>query len=156
MIRIYNSAKAVIQSGRQILMLKKRYEDGRTTYTLPGGGQKPGESLDRAVVREVYEEAAAVVTPIRLIRVHEYLRPSGTAPDVVKHKVEFVFLCALEAPYAPRMGTHPDPHQVAVQWMSQDSINGVQLDPPALQKILAALPETGPQIYIDGIASGER
>ena len=146
MIHIHNSAKAVIQSGRQILMLKKHYEDGRTTYTLPGGGQKPGESLDRAVVREFYEEAAAVVTPVRLFRVHEYLHPSVTAPDVLKHKVEFVFLCALEAPYIPRMGVHPDPRQVAVQWMTLDSIDSIRLDPPALQKILAALPETGPQI----------
>jgi ADP-ribose pyrophosphatase YjhB (NUDIX family) len=156
MIRIYNTAKAVIQSGCQILMLKKHYEDGRTTYTLPGGGQKPGESLDRAVVREVYEEAAAVVTPIRLIRVHEYLRPSGTAPDAVKHKVEFVFLCALKAPYVPRMGAHPDPHQVAVLWMAPDSIDSVHLDPPALKKILGALPEISSQIYLGGIASAGR
>jgi ADP-ribose pyrophosphatase YjhB (NUDIX family) len=153
MITLYNSAKAVISMDRQILMLKKRYEDGRILYTLPGGGQRPGESLDQAVVREVYEETAATVSVSRLISIYEHTRPSRKARGVVKHTVEFLFLCVLGQHYTPAMGAHPDPHQVAVEWIEQDLLASLALYPPALATILTGLPDPGNEIYLGAIPS---
>jgi 8-oxo-dGTP pyrophosphatase MutT (NUDIX family) len=42
----------------RILMVKQRDADG-LFWILPGGGVKPGETLEEAAVREVWEEAGA-------------------------------------------------------------------------------------------------
>lgn len=60
----------------RLLLIKRGRQPGLGQWSLPGGRVEPGESLDAAVVREVFEETGLVVTPGRVVG--EVRRP---APD---------------------------------------------------------------------------
>jgi len=147
LIIIRNSVKAIIVKKQEILMLKKIYEGRQVIYTLPGGHQEPGEALDQAVVREVYEETAAIVSVLDLIRVYEHIYPSRKEQGVVNHSVEFAFLCRIKGFYQPEMGKHPDPHQVAVEWIDIDSLKGLSFYPARLSEILTTFKLSDQKFY---------
>lgn len=50
--------RVIVSRGDRILMVQHSDADG-TFWILPGGGVKPGESLEQAAEREVREEAGA-------------------------------------------------------------------------------------------------
>ena len=133
---MYNTAKAVIFDGDDALLIKKEYEDGRIVFTLPGGSQNPGETMEETVKREVYEEVAATVKVIDLVQVYEHRQISKKDPELVKHKVEFAFYCQIEGPYTPVLGQHPDPHQTDVLWINKHKLSGLNLYPNELKNIL--------------------
>lgn len=56
---------AIIKHG-SILMVQHQH-DGRTYWTLPGGGVEPNETLEDAVIREVQEETNLQVSIDRLL-----------------------------------------------------------------------------------------
>lgn len=55
-IQIRQSAKALIRSSDQVLLIKEKHADGSEFWTLPGGGVKTSESLTDALHRELAEE----------------------------------------------------------------------------------------------------
>jgi len=135
-LRIYNTVKAIIFNADDVLLIKKEYEGGRTLYTLPGGSQNPGETLEDTLHREIREEIDARVTILDLAQVYEYRQNSKTDPELVKHKVEFAFHCQIIGPYKATMGVHPDPHQTDVVWINRWSLNKINLYPVELKDIL--------------------
>jgi len=143
MIISLNIAKAIISDGQNILMLLKEYENGQTLYTLPGGRQKPGETLEETVVREVNAKVAATVNVLGLLCVYEHSHPARKDPDITQHHVEFAFLCELTEPYDPVMGHAPDPHQVSVEWVQRHALHRLALHPEELEGVLKSfkLPE---------------
>lgn len=146
-----NTAKAIIIKNSKVLLLKKQYEDNEVTFTLPGGTQEAGETLEQAVIREVFEEVAARVSVKRLVNVYEHQHPSRKAPDIVKHKVEFAFLCQLTEDYHPQMGLHPDPHQVAVEWIDIRLLSELTMAPKGLSEVLNLSCLSGENIYLGQI-----
>lgn len=134
-------------------MIKKLYDDGQEIYTLPGGSQDPGETLDQTVIREVYDETAAKVQVVGLLNVYEHSRQSGKEPGVIKHKIEFAFLCKVDEHYKPKMGKSPDPHQIAVEWIYLNSLNKLKLHPSGLSEILKEITLPEQSIYLGNIAS---
>jgi ADP-ribose pyrophosphatase YjhB (NUDIX family) len=144
-IEIVNTAKAVIFDGDNVLLIKKEYEDGRTLYTLPGGSQNPGETLQQTLTREMLEETAAAVVIIDLVKVYEYQQISKSDPGLIRHKIEFAFHCAIDGTYTPIMGPHPDPHQTDVVWFNKQALSEIMLHPQELKNVLLpeALPGTG-------------
>lgn len=152
MIRSKNTAKAIIIDNDRVLLLKKKYDDGSIMYTLPGGTQEPGESLEQAVIREAYEEAAAKVSVSKLLNIYEHQRHSKTQQGKITHKIEFAFLCHLEALYQPKMGHHPDPHQVAVEWKKIDQLAQLTLSPKRLSEIIARYMTLDANIYLGDIS----
>jgi 8-oxo-dGTP pyrophosphatase MutT (NUDIX family) len=54
----------IVHRGGRILMVQHEDLDG-LFWILPGGGVKPGESLEQAAVREVWEEAGAQCRIVR-------------------------------------------------------------------------------------------
>ena len=47
---------AVILDGDRVLLIKRAHEPLKGQWSLPGGGVELGETLERAVAREVHEE----------------------------------------------------------------------------------------------------
>jgi 8-oxo-dGTP diphosphatase len=56
---------AIIQNG-SVLMVHHQH-DGRSYWTLPGGGVEPNETLEEAVIREVREETNLQASVDRLL-----------------------------------------------------------------------------------------
>jgi ADP-ribose pyrophosphatase YjhB (NUDIX family) len=135
-ITTVNTAKAITFDGDKVLLIRKEYEDGRIFYTLPGGSQEPGQTLQETLIREMEEETAATVSIIDLVTVYEYSQPSKSNPTLTKHKVEFAFLCQIHGTYSPRLGVRPDPHQTGVEWVEMSHLSKINLYPNKLETII--------------------
>jgi len=138
-------ARAVILRRREILVQVKP-KPGRSDYmSLPGGKQEPGETLTECVIRECEEEIGATVTVERLLHVAETFRdkPGGT-----RHQLDVLFACHLPEGYAPQLGAHPDPSQIATAWVPLEA---------ALPRLSPAfgpgLARTGGPVYL-GLCDG--
>lgn len=55
-------ASAILTRGGELLLIRRENKQG-LYYVFPGGGIQQGESAEQAVVREMKEEAALLVTP---------------------------------------------------------------------------------------------
>lgn len=62
--------RVIVPRGNQILMVQHRDPEGYF-WILPGGGVKPGETLEEAAVREVWEEAGAHCRIVRRLELPE-------------------------------------------------------------------------------------
>ncbi len=91
----------------RVLMVRN---DGGRGWSLPGGGQNPGESLVQTARREVFEETGYEVEPYKLVSVSERL---GARDDTF-----FVFACRLLAPEP--VGGSDDAEIQDVAWMEVD------------------------------------
>ena len=112
---IRNTVRAVIVKDDKVLLLKKMDGNG-PRYALPGGGQDTGESLQDSLQRECVEEIDSNVTIKQLLHIADYFKIRSTTPETKRHLVEFLFICEIADDYQPRMGSHPDKHQVGVAW----------------------------------------
>jgi ADP-ribose pyrophosphatase YjhB (NUDIX family) len=86
---------AVIFDGDRVLLQRR---DDTRRWGLPGGGVEPGESVTRAIVREVREETGLDVEPLRLIGVYSdpVHHQVMTYPDGnVIHYISTVFECGV-------------------------------------------------------------
>jgi len=50
-------------------------------WSLPGGAVEPGETLEQAAVREVYEETGLIIEPINIVAINERFREDKDALD---------------------------------------------------------------------------
>ncbi|MEA3238227.1 MAG: NUDIX domain-containing protein, partial [Candidatus Bipolaricaulota bacterium] len=95
---IRNSAKAIIIEDDRILLTRNRNNAGEF-YLLPGGGQRHGESLSEALVRECLEEIGVRVSVGNLLLVRDYISAHHefASEDANAHQVEFMFRCRIPA-----------------------------------------------------------
>lgn len=150
-MKIRNSIKAIIIKNGKILTIKCIDRLG-IFYLLPGGGQKPGETMEDALKRECLEELGieVVVKELKLIR--EYIGKNHEFKEEDKdvHQIEFMFLCSLKNNRKPRLGKTPDSFQIDVEWLPLSEIGKYRLYPKSARKILKNL-EKPMKIYLGDI-----
>ena len=91
-------ASAVVFDGDGRVLLEKRSDNG--WWGLPGGAVDVGESVEQAVVREVFEETGLTVTAARLVGIYSDPRRHAIAsyPDGnVVHAVSVCFECEVRS-----------------------------------------------------------
>lgn len=148
---IRNGVRAVILRERQLLLLRKAYEDGSERYVLPGGAQDSGETLTDALQRECREEIGTEVTVSGLLYLADYFKPRTAQPDVIRQQLELLFLCEVPGDYVAQNGHAPDSHQVAVVWVAQDRLVEINLSPSDLTAVLSSADLTSHPVYLGEI-----
>lgn len=139
---IRNSAKAVVVHDGRVL-LQKAVWDGSDVHFLPGGGQHPGEPLDRTAAREVLEETGLTVQVTRLLWLREYVGRNHDNADTeaATHRVEAIFLCTPTGD-PERLGGHlHDTSQTGLEWvpLGKATDPALNLLPNAVRNHIAAL-----------------
>ena len=132
------SAKAVVVVDGRILLLRHR-DAGGEWYSLPGGGQKHGETLPEAVRRECLEETGLKVSMGRLLLIRDYIAANHefAEEDAGAHQVELMFECDLIEGDAPRLGALPDSMQTGAEWLELERLRDLRMYPKAVALILA-------------------
>ncbi|VAX13665.1 hypothetical protein MNBD_GAMMA24-657 [hydrothermal vent metagenome] len=146
--QIRNATRALIVRDGHILLLKKEYDDGKTCFAFPGGGQETDETLIQALNRECAEEIGVEVEIGRLIHVADCFKLRNTTPSTTRHLVEFFFECTISDSYIPRNGHHPDKHQVGVVWKDVTQVENMALFFPALIASLDRTAKTNDPVYL--------
>ena len=149
---VRNSAKAIIIQQGRVLLVQHRDEIG-PWYTLPGGGQRPGETLIEAVQRECREEAGVRVRVGRLRFIREYIGKNHEyrATDGDAHQVDFMFECSLPDGAAPVMGANPDKKQEDVAWLPLKALPSTRIYPKILAHLLSENRAVQGPIYLGDV-----
>ncbi len=99
--------------------------NGRTLWSVPGGGMNYGESAHANLIREFWEETNLKVTVDKYLFVHEYLRPP-------LHAMEHFFSVRFEE---GKLGLGRDPELASnvqileeVRWMSLKDLQSLPKD----------------------------
>ena len=75
----FERVRVICLRGEELLLVKHQWIDGSYFWLLPGGGIKPGETVEDAAIREVWEEAG-----VRIAVVRRLARPdtvTGAGPE---------------------------------------------------------------------------
>ena len=110
---------AVILDGDRVLLIKRAHEPLKGQWSLPGGGVELGETLERAVAREVHEETGLDVEVGPIVDVLD--RIANDAEGRVEHHfvlVDFVCRPSGGAPWTLSSGSDAD----AAEWVALDAL----------------------------------
>lgn len=149
--QIRNAVRAVIVRDGAVLMQKKQSQIKGEWYTLPGGGQDVGETLEATLIRECEEEIGVQVEVDGLISVADFFKQRETSFPSTRHVIEIYFACRVPVDYEPVSGHHPDKHQVDVVWLPLDDLSAFTLYPTSLADRLARLAGGGLRGYLGEI-----
>lgn len=126
---IRNSSKALVIREDRLLCTKNEDQFG-TFYLLPGGGQRPGETLPQSLRRECKEEIGPNIKLKMgdIVFVREYIGRNHQFAKWEKeeHQVEYIFECEFEgiekaikswSKRAEEGRLVPDEMQIGLQWL---------------------------------------
>lgn len=137
MTRFRNSAKAVIIKDNRLLAIQ--HADVLDRYhALPGGGQRPFETLEEALKRECLEELGVRVEAGDLLFIREYIGKNHefAEKDGDMHQIEFYFRCEIVGETGELVGEIPDKTQTGAAWLELDRLEHHQLYPKVLRGLL--------------------
>lgn len=107
----------------EVLMVRRCCPPFEGLWTFPGGHVEPGESLQEAVVRELWEEAGLKGRPLGVVHVHELV---AETPWGVTHYVLIDFLVEYSGG-EPVAGTDA----VEAKFVALDELDELDLTPGA-------------------------
>ncbi|MEC0178425.1 NUDIX domain-containing protein [Paenibacillus favisporus] len=120
---IRNTVRAlIIQDGRLLAIKKERPEVG-VYYTLPGGAQEIGETIEQTLQRECLEELGMDVVEHKFICIREYISKNHEYSFIMKevHAVEFIYECRIKATDT-FVSSQADVGQIGTEWISIEKI----------------------------------
>ena len=115
---VRTAARALILQNGYLLAIKMRDSRG-IFYILPGGGQRPGETLEQTVRRECQEELGVEVKPGSFAYVREYIGKNHGFRHIHSqfHQVEVVFYAEIVRGTDLGQGHEKDKKQVGWSWI---------------------------------------
>lgn len=134
-----NSCKAIVVRDERVLFTVNR--DGQGDFLLlPGGGQRFGETLVDAMIRETLEETGWRVEPLELVLVREYIGRNHEFAEQEGdvHQTEFFFL-AFPLDEHPSEPLEKDAWQTGIAWLKPADLPGFRIYPSVLRSILGTL-----------------
>lgn len=142
---IRSTPRAFILHEDKLLVQEKHHAVKGVYYTLPGGKQEPGESLEEALKRECLEEIGAEITVGALLHVADLFRLKSEGKER-QHQLDFIFSCTVAEDYEPKLGCHPDPHQTATRWITAE--DAAHLRPLYVTKLFPLGCTRVPKVYL--------
>jgi 8-oxo-dGTP diphosphatase len=106
-----------------VLLVKRGREPLKGDWSLPGGAVEVGETLERALVREVREETCLDVRVGPIVDVLDRIRPDAEG-RVAYHYVIVDYVCRVEGGTAA-CGSDAD----AVEWVRRGDLHRFSLTP---------------------------
>ena len=125
------AVRGIIQQERKLLLIAGKYGDCK----FPGGGVKSGESLEKALAREIREETGFALDPSSLQKWGEVTeRRKGITADITE-MVSHYFFCELTetAQIQQELDPYEKEYEYAPVWLTLEE---------AIQKNTAALGQT--------------
>lgn len=101
----------VVFHNAEVLLVKLSYGPAKGKWLIPGGLVDPGETLQEAVTREIYEETSQNITPLGIIGIRSMVRSTDNLTDLY-----CIFLCQLES--NPNPFLKEDEEIREVRWVS--------------------------------------
>jgi len=149
---IRNSARAIILSDGRLLVIAHQDSEG-AWYSLPGGGQHPGENLEETLKRECIEEIGLPVQVGALRYVRDYISAhhefSQEDPDA--HHVELMFECTLLGDPAEAQPSNPDDDQLGLAWLPLAELAYLRLYPRRLRTLLTQERDPLSNVYLGDV-----
>ena len=138
---IHVLSRAVIIDEGHILLCKTL--DLQTNfYFLPGGHVEHGESIEKAVLRELLEESGAVCTITRCLGCLEYSFELGLNSICHNHEYNFIFEAASDSLKTNKQIPQLEDH-IKLEWIPLNQIAKIDLRPEPLKPLIPIWLESG-------------
>lgn len=148
---VRTATRALIVEGEKVLLVKYR-KGSQEWYTPPGGGQRFGENLHDALRRECREELGTELEIGPLVAVRDYIADNhGIEQEEGTHQLELMFHCSLPEDFRLGEGGRPDEDQVAIEWVSFDSLREIHVFPEKLKEVIPDLPARPNLVYLGDV-----
>jgi ADP-ribose pyrophosphatase YjhB (NUDIX family) len=123
---------AVVWKDDRVLLIRRGHAPRKGSWSLPGGRQNWGETVEEAVVREIREETGVDIRVLDVAAVVDLIhRDAGGA---IEHHFTVIDLVAEWTAGEPVAGDDAE----AVAWATADELAGYDLTPKMLEVIAVA------------------
>lgn len=146
---IRTAARAIIIHEGHLLAVKMSDHRG-VYYILPGGGQRPGETLELSLKRECREEVGLDVQVGPVVYVREYIGKNHkfSTKHSGFHQLEVVFRCTVKDPTRAAPGMSTDNHQIGVSWLPLVELPNLRFYPDCIKPWFTSQGFDCPAVYL--------